>query len=57
MYEVRYGTQERWKTLKTDKEEQAWSFFNRCVDFAESHRLEWTIALWERGWKVRVVRT
>ena len=57
MWEVRYGTPNRWKTLKTDNEEQAWSFFNRCVKYAESHNLTWSIALWERGWKVRVART
>lgn len=57
MYEVRYGTPERWRSLKTNNEVQAWLFFDRCVKFAESHNLKWSIALWEQGWKVRVART
>ena len=57
MYEVRYGTPERWRSLKTNNEVQAWLFFDHCVKFAESHNLKWSIALWEQGWKVRVART
>lgn len=49
-YEVRYGTPERFKIVKTESLEQAEGMFDTARRFAENHNLSWTVALWNDGY-------
>lgn len=49
-YEVRYGTPERFKIVKTESHDGAEGVFDTAKRFAEKHSLSWTVALWNDGY-------
>lgn len=51
---VRYGNENRFKTVWFDDFEVASGFFNKARKFAMNHKLRWTVALWDGdGWLVK----
>lgn len=49
-YEVRYGTPERFKIVKTESRDGAEGVFDTAKWFAEKRNLSWTVALWNDGY-------
>lgn len=56
MYEIRYGETEHHKIVKMDDHDHALDFYDRVKRFAENHKLSWTVALWNDGWREKSER-
>ncbi|MCQ2113308.1 MAG: hypothetical protein MJY95_08225 [Bacteroidaceae bacterium] len=56
-FELRYGTPTYYKTIHTNDFDQAYRMFSKAKKFADSHRLTWTISLWQGGWLIKSITT